>query len=117
MRIGGSFLMNTEHKRDIERDMDHNLNSLAISSNLWDKKALAFEIAVEQKRHHRHRSALFVMQTGRDKFEATDSDLETDDAASEYDLTMNFSGLNWRQVGISNYLLPTKLTLLTPNFL
>lgn len=100
MRIGGSFLMNNELKKDTERDMDHNSNSLAISSNLWDKKALAFEIAVEQKRHHRHRSALFVMQTAREKFEATDSDLETDDAASEYDITMNFSGLNWRQVSI-----------------
>lgn len=100
MRIGGSFLMNNEHKKDNERDIDHISNSLAISSSLWDKKAIAFEIAVDQKRHHRHRSALFVMQTAREKFEATDSDLDTEDAASEYDLTMNFSGLNWRQVRI-----------------
>ena len=83
--------------------MGHSVRSLAVTSSLWDKEALAFELDVQKKRHYRHRSALFVIDNARQKFVVDDSDGESDDTASEYDLTMNFSGLDFQEVRRSIY--------------
>lgn len=78
--------------------MGHSVRSLAVTSSLWDKEALVFELDVQKKRHYRHRSALFVVDNAHQKFVVDDSDGESDETASEYDLTMNFSGLDFQQV-------------------
>ena len=65
---------------------------------MWVKEALAFELDVQKKRHYRHRSALFVIDNEHRKFDADDSDGGSEDTPSEYDLTMNFSGLDLQQV-------------------
>lgn len=84
--------------------MGHSVRSIAVSSNIWDKEALAFELDVQKKRHYRHRSALFVMNDAHQKFNEDDSDEESEETPSEYDLTMNFSGLDFEQVNNSTYI-------------
>ena len=83
--------------------MGHLVRSTAATSNIWDKEALAFELDVQKKRHYRHRSALFVMNDAHQKFDEDDSDEDSEDTPSEYDLTMNFSGLDFQQVSSSTY--------------
>jgi hypothetical protein len=83
--------------------MGHSVRSVAVTSNIWDKEALAFELDVQKKRHYRHRSALFVMNDAHQKFDEDDSDEDSEDTPSEYDLTMNFSGLDFQQVSSSTY--------------
>lgn len=83
--------------------MGRSVRTVAVTSNIWDKEALAFELDVQKKRHYRHRSALFVMNDADQKFDEDDSDEDSEDTPSEYDLTMNFSGLDFQQVSCSTY--------------
>lgn len=97
MRLSRPFLKDTEGATGRLRDMDRTV-SLAKTADIWNKKALAYELAVEEKRHYRHRSALFVMHDVREKFDAADNEGSDTSGPSEYDFTLNFSGLNWKQV-------------------
>ena len=83
--------------------MGRSVRTVAVTSNIWDKEALAFELDVQKKRHYRHRSALFVMNDAHQKFDEDDSDEDSEDTPSEYDLTMNFSGLDFQQVSSITY--------------
>ena len=97
MRLSRPFLKDTEGVTGRLRDMDREI-SLAKTVDIWDKKALAYELAVEEKRHYRHRSALFVMHDVREKFDTADNEDSDTSVPSEYDFTLNFSGLDWKQV-------------------
>ena len=97
MRLSRPFLKDTGVATGRLRDMNRAI-SLAKTADIWNKKALAYELAVEEKRHYRHRSALFVMHDVREKFDAADNDDSDTGVPSEYDFTLNFSGLDWKQV-------------------